>query len=84
MLSFIIVFTYHLRYCRANLNDPKLTRPSPATLRLQAAQDSISMETEVRKILTEACNIDKKAVTGLQDLVERLYAGKNQLMLSNN
>ena len=49
-----------------------------AALRLQAAQDGLSLEAEVRKILTEACKIDKKPLTGLQDLVEQLYSGKKR------
>jgi len=47
-----------------------------AALRLQAARDGLSMEAEVRKILTEACKIEKKSVTGLQNLVDQLYNGK--------
>ncbi|MGH8558914.1 MAG: FitA-like ribbon-helix-helix domain-containing protein [Methylococcales bacterium] len=47
-----------------------------AALRLQAAQHGLSMEAEARKILTEACKSDKKPVTGLQQLVDQLYAGK--------
>jgi plasmid stability protein len=47
-----------------------------AALRLQAAQDGLSMEAEARKILTEVCKIDKKPITGLQELVDQLYAVK--------
>jgi plasmid stability protein len=47
-----------------------------AALRLQAAQDGLSMEAEVRKILTEACKIDKKSPMGLQNLVDQLYDGQ--------
>lgn len=47
-----------------------------AALRLQAAKDGLSMEAEARKILTEACKIDKKSATGLQNLVDQLYNGK--------
>jgi plasmid stability protein len=47
-----------------------------AALRLQAAQDGLSMEAEVRKILTEACDIERKSATGLQNLVDQLYEGK--------
>lgn len=47
-----------------------------AALRLQAAQHGLSMEGEARKILTEACKIDKKPATGLQNLVDQLYNGK--------
>jgi antitoxin FitA len=46
-----------------------------SALRLQAAQDGLSMEAEARKILTEACKSDKKSAAGLQQLVEQLYAG---------
>ncbi len=47
-----------------------------AALRLQAAQDGLSVEAEVRKILTEACTVNIKPATGLQDLVDQLYQGK--------
>jgi len=40
-----------------------------------AAQDGLSVEAEVRNILTNACQ-DKKPVAGLQQLVDRLYQGK--------
>jgi len=46
-----------------------------AALRLQAARDGISMEAEARKILADACKTDKKSATGLQELVDQLYAG---------
>lgn len=47
-----------------------------AALRMQAAQDGLSVEAEVRKILTEACKIEKKSPTGLQNLVDQLYNGQ--------
>lgn len=47
-----------------------------AALREQAARDGLSIEAEARKILTEACKIDKKPVTELQNLVDQLYNGK--------
>jgi len=40
-----------------------------------AAQDGLSVEAEVRNILTNACQ-DKKPVAGLQQLVDQLYQGK--------
>jgi plasmid stability protein len=47
-----------------------------AALRIQAAQDGLSLEAEVRKILTETANINKKPVRGLQELVDQLYDGR--------
>jgi plasmid stability protein len=44
-------------------------------LRIQAAQDGLSMEAEARKILSEACLNTKKSVAGLQELVDQLYQG---------
>lgn len=46
-----------------------------AALRIQAAQDGLSMEAEARKILTDACSNKKTSVAGLQELVDRLYQG---------
>lgn len=46
-----------------------------AALRSQAAQDGLSLEAEVRKILTEASKTGKKPATGLQALVDKLYVG---------
>jgi plasmid stability protein len=46
-----------------------------SALRLLAAQDGLSVEAEVRNILTNACQ-DKKPVAGLQQLVDQLYQGK--------
>lgn len=45
-------------------------------LRLQAAQDGLSMEAEARKILTEACKPKTKPAGALQELVDQLYSGK--------
>jgi plasmid stability protein len=53
-------------------------------LRLQAAQDGLSMEAEARKILAEACNNDKKPITGLQQLVDQLYLGKKPVNAVEN
>ncbi|MGR9046836.1 MAG: FitA-like ribbon-helix-helix domain-containing protein [Gammaproteobacteria bacterium] len=47
-----------------------------AALRLRAAQDGLSVEAEVRNILTEACLRAKKPVADLQLTVEQLYQGK--------
>jgi plasmid stability protein len=52
-----------------------LPEPVHAALRLKAAQDNLSVEAEVRKLLTEACTVEKKPATGLQDLVDQLYKG---------
>lgn len=46
-----------------------------AALRRQAFQDGLSMEAEVRKILTDAC-MDRKPIAGLQQLVDQVYHGK--------
>ncbi len=46
-----------------------------SALRMLAAQDGLSVEAEVRNILTNACQ-DKKPVAGLQQLVDQLYQGK--------
>jgi plasmid stability protein len=43
---------------------------------LRAAQDGLSVETEVRNILTTVCLNDRKPVSSLQHLVDRLYQGK--------
>ncbi len=55
-----------------------------SALRLQAAQDGLSVEAEVRKILTEACKIDKKSAAGLQQLVDQLYGGKKPTNVVEN
>lgn len=47
-----------------------------AALRLRAAQDGLSVEAEVRNILTEVCLCAKKPVADLQETVDRLYQGK--------
>lgn len=46
-----------------------------AALRIQAAQNGLSMEAEARKILTDACTTNKTSVAGLQELADRLYQG---------
>lgn len=46
-----------------------------AALRVRAAKDGVSMEAEVRKILSEACVSRKRPATDLQKLVDRLYEG---------
>lgn len=46
-----------------------------AALRMLAAQDGLSVEAEVRNILTNACT-DKKPAADLQQWVDRLYHGK--------
>jgi hypothetical protein len=35
-----------------------------------------AMEAEVRKILTNACMIDRKSIASLQQLVDQLYHGE--------
>ena len=47
-----------------------------SALRIQAAIDGLSVEAQVRKILTEACISNTKPVAGLQQLVDQLYHGK--------
>ena len=47
-----------------------------STLRLLAAQDGISVEAEVRNILSNVCINNKQPVSSLQQLVDRLYQGK--------
>jgi plasmid stability protein len=46
-----------------------------AALRMLAAQDGLSVEAEVRNILTNACK-DKKSAASLQQFVDDLYQGK--------
>lgn len=45
-------------------------------LRILAAQDGISVEAEVRNILTNACINNTQSVANLQQWVNRLYQGK--------
>ncbi len=47
-----------------------------SALRIQAAQDGLSMEAEARKILYDACINARKPVADLQQLVDQLYCGK--------
>ncbi len=47
-----------------------------STLRIMAAQDGISVEAEVRNILTNTCINNKQPVSSLQQLVDQLYQGK--------
>ena len=47
-----------------------------AALCSKALQDGLSVEAEVRKILTDACMMDRKPITSLQQLVDELYHGK--------
>ena len=47
-----------------------------AVLRSQALKDGLSVEAEVRKILTDACMIDRKPIASLQQLVDQLYHGE--------
>ena len=47
-----------------------------AALRSQALQDGLSVEAEVRKILTDACMMDRKSIASLQQLVDQLYHGE--------
>ncbi|SJM90335.1 hypothetical protein CRENPOLYSF2_160014 [Crenothrix polyspora] len=47
-----------------------------AALRRQAQQDGLSVEAEVRKILTDVCIMDRKPIASLQQLVDQLYHGQ--------
>jgi plasmid stability protein len=47
-----------------------------AALRSQALQDGLSVEAEVRKILTDACMLDRRPASSLQQLVDQLYHGE--------
>jgi plasmid stability protein len=47
-----------------------------STLRILATQDGISVEAEVRNILTKACINNRQPVSSLQQLVDQLYQGK--------
>jgi plasmid stability protein len=44
-----------------------------SALRILAAQDGISVEAEVRNILTKACINNMQSVSSLQQLVDQLY-----------
>ena len=50
-----------------------------SALRIQAAQDGLSMEAEARKILSDACISTRKPVADLQKLVDQLYHGKKPI-----
>jgi hypothetical protein len=39
-------------------------------------QDGLSVEAEVRKILTDACMTDRKPIASLRQLVDQLYHGE--------
>lgn len=47
-----------------------------SALRVLAAQDGISVEAEMRNILTNACTNKKQPAANRQQLVDRLYHGK--------
>jgi plasmid stability protein len=77
MLSLVTVGTYFtINTAMPTLTIRNLPDHVHSALRSQAALDGLSLEAEVRKILTEASKIDKKPATGLQELVDKLYAGK--------
>lgn len=46
-----------------------------AALRIRAATDGMSMEAEVRNILTEVCMNRRISPFGLQNIVDQLYKG---------
>jgi plasmid stability protein len=47
-----------------------------SALRTLAAQDGISVEAEVRNILTNVCTNNRRPANNLQQLVDQLYQGK--------
>ena len=47
-----------------------------SALRKLAAQDGISVEAEVRNILTNVCTNNRLPTANLQQLVDQLYQGK--------
>ena len=47
-----------------------------STLRILAAKDGISVEAEVRNILTNVCINNRQPASSLQQLVDQLYQGK--------
>jgi plasmid stability protein len=59
----------------ATLTVRNLPEAVHAALRVRAAKNGVSMEAEVRNILTEACLAKPKSATNLQEMVDRLYEG---------
>ncbi len=47
-------------------------------------QDGLSVEAEVRKILTDACMIDRKPIASPQQLVDQLYHGEEPVNVVEN
>ncbi len=85
MLSLdILTATFYINTAMPTLTIRNLPDQVHAALRQQAAHDGLSMEAEARKILTEACKIDKKSATGLQQLVDHLYSGKKPTNVVEN
>ena len=82
--GYIKTFTFSTNTKMPTLTIRNLPDQVHSALRLQAAQDGLSMEAEARKILTEACKIDKKSAMGLQQLVEQLYDGKKPANVVEN
>ena len=59
----------------ANLTIRNLPDEVHAALRIRAATDSVSMEAEVRSILTEVCLNKHTSPFGLQNIVDQFYKG---------
>lgn len=53
-----------------------LPDPVHNALHALAAQDGLSIEAEVCRILTAVCLRDKQPATSLQDVITQLYQGK--------
>lgn len=51
--------------------------PVHSALRELAAQDGLSIEDEVCRILTTVCLENKQPTASLQNIIERLYQGKS-------
>lgn len=50
--------------------------PVHQALSILAAQDGLSIEAEVRHILTTVCLNNRQPASSLQDLIKQLYQGK--------
>jgi plasmid stability protein len=81
---YIWTLTFYTNTAMPTLTIRNLPDQVHSALRLKAAQDGLSMEAEARKILTEACKIDKKSPTCLQQLVDQLYDGKKPANVVEN
>lgn len=51
--------------------------PVHKALSVLAAQDGLSIEAEVCRILTAVCLNNRQPTASLQDLIKQLYQGKN-------